>query len=264
MKTGPIEELQRQGEIVFTADGGLMLGGLPLRLLRWIDAQLLQLAGCVSEIQCPSLIERQVLERASYFESFPHGATRVEAGQRSGLLAPAICYHCFAKLANAQIETPAGFTCVGKCYRHENGATHVLGRLWEFTMREFVFLATPELVHQQRRDWMERVASFAHAVGLKGEIELATDPFFGEAGRGKKLLQQIKELKYEFSVVMPDGSKLAIASFNLHETFFTSRFGIVAAGASETHSACVAFGLERWMLAILAQCGLEAVGQLCG
>jgi hypothetical protein len=64
MKTDPIKKLRRCGEIVLSADGTLLLGGLPLRLLRWIDAQLLKFAGGMSEIQCPSLIEREVLERA--------------------------------------------------------------------------------------------------------------------------------------------------------------------------------------------------------
>jgi seryl-tRNA synthetase len=264
MKTDPIEELRRRGEIVFTVDGALMVGGLPLKLLRWIDAQLRQLGGGVTEIQCPALIDRDVLERANYFESFPHGATRVDAIQRSGLLAPAVCYHCFGRLMDTYLDTPAAITCVGKCYRHENGASNTVGRLWEFTMREFVFVATPEAVKQQRRDWIERVRSFADSVGLKGKIEIATDPFFGKTGRGRKLLQQIKELKYEFSCVMPEGSKLALASFNLHETFFTSRFGITLAGAPAPHSACVAFGLERWMLAVLTQCGIESATQLCG
>jgi len=264
MKSDPIEELRRSGEIVFTADGALIVSGLPLRLMRWIDAQLRQLGGSLTEIQCPALIGRDFLERANYFESFPHGATRVEATQRCGLLAPAVCYHCFGMLTNVDLNTPAEITCIGKCYRHENGGTDSAGRLWEFTMREFVCVAPSEVVQQQRRDWIEKVRSFADAIGLEGQVEIATDPFFGDASRGRKLLQQLKELKYEFSVALPDGSRRALASFNLHETFFTSRFGIRLFGAPQAHSGCVAFGLERWMLAILAQRGIDEAAQLCG
>ena len=264
MKSEPIEELRRSGEIVFTTDGALIVSGLPLKLLRWIDAQLRQLGGSLREIQCPALIGRDFLERVNYFESFPHGATRVEAIRRSGLLAPAVCYHCFGILTNARLNTPAEITCIGKCFRHENGRTDAAGRLWEFTMREFVFVATSEVVRQQRRDWIEKIRGFADAIGLKGQVEIATDPFFGNASRGRKLLQQLKELKYEFSVALPDGSQRALASFNLHETFFTSRFGIELVGAPQAHSGCVAFGLERWMLAILAQRGIDESAQLCG
>lgn len=264
MQAEAIQELQRRGEIVFTTSGALLLSGLPLRLFRWIDRQLLELGGAIDEISCPSLIAPQVLERAGYFESFPHGATRVEGGPHSGSLAPAVCYHCFAKLTDARLEAPVAITCRGTCYRHENGATDTIGRLWEFTMREFVLIASPELVEEQRRSWIDKVRSFAGSIGLRGEIRSATDPFFGTAGRGRKLLQQLKHLKYEFSVDVLDGSRRALASFNLHETFFTSRFGIKMAGAAQTHSGCVAFGLERWMLAILAQRGIKYSAELCG
>ena len=40
-------------------------------------------------------------------------------------------------------------------------------------------------------------------------------------------------------------------------------FGIAVAGVAEPHSGCVSFGLERWMLAILARHGLEGAAQLC-
>lgn len=263
IKTDPIKELRRRGEIVFTRDGALTVGGLPLRLLRWIDAQLLRLGGGATELQCPALIDRDLLERANYFESFPHGATDVQGDQRTGLLTPAVCYHCFGRLADAYLETPAAITCIGKCYRHENPGRDGLGRLWEFTMREFVFVATPDAVREQRREYVDRVRNFADSVGLQGTVEIAADPFFGRTGRGRKLLQQVKELKYEFRCAMPDGSKIALSSFNLHETFFTSRFGIALAGVPQPHSACIAFGLERWMLAILAQRGIETTAQLC-
>jgi seryl-tRNA synthetase len=263
MKTDPISELHRRGELAFTANGALIVGGSALRLLRWIDAQLLLRGGSVTEIQCPALIDGNLLERAGYFASFPHQATRVECSQRPALLAPAVCYHCFGRLSDTCLDAPIAITCVGTCYRYETGGTDIAGRLWEFTMREFVFVDTPEIVKEQRRDWIERVRSFADSVGLRGTVAVATDPFFGKPGRGQKLLQQIKELKYEFQCAMPDGSKLALASFNLHESFFTSRFGIALAGTAKVHSACVAFGLERWMLAILARRGVEATAQLC-
>jgi seryl-tRNA synthetase len=263
VQADPIKELQRRGELVSTDSGGLMLTGLPLRLFRWIDTQLLEFGGELCEISCPSLIAPQVLERADYFESFPDGATRAEGGPHSALLAPAVCYHCFAKLTESCLKSPAAITCRGKCYRHENGATNTTERLWEFTMREFVAIGTPESVQEHGRSWIEKVCGFAASVGVKGEVRAATDSFFGAASRGRKLLQQVKQLKYEFSVDVLNSSRCALASFNLHETFFTSRFGITMAGASQVHSGCVAFGLERWMLAILAQRGLEYSAQLC-
>ena len=56
----------------------------------------------------------------------------------------------------------------------------------------------------------------------------------------------------------------AVASFNLHETFFGRRFGITAADGGPAWSGCVAFGLERWLLAVVAQGQLDHVEALAG
>jgi hypothetical protein len=130
-------------------------------------------------------------------------------------------------------------------------------------MREVVFLGPTLWVQQQRQEWRERVSHFARGLGLEGEIALANDPFFGNGGRGKKLLQQLKELKYELRLPLAAGQSTAVASFNLHDTFFGERFGITLADGATAHTGCVAFGLERWTLAFLAQRGPDAAVELC-
>jgi len=259
----PIEELVSRGDITFTGDGRIAVAGLALDLMQWLDRQIVNLADEARQLQFPSVIAGEVLERANYFDSFPKGATRVEAGDRPAFLSPAVCYHCFAHFAGMKLDEPLCLSCQGKCYRNETGATPAIGRLWEFTMRELIFIDRGEIVRQRREKTMNNVRRLADSIGLNTRLELASDPFFGAIGRGRKLLQQVKELKYELVTAMPDGSNLAIASFNLHETFFTSRFGIAMASASETHSGCVAFGLERWMLALIGQRGREKCAQLC-
>ena len=39
--------------------------------------------------------------------------------------------------------------------------------------------------------------------------------------------------------------------------------GLTLADGATAHTGCVAFGLERWTLAFLAQRGLEAAAELC-
>jgi hypothetical protein len=48
---------------------------------------------------------------------------------------------------------------------------------------------------------------------------------------------------------------MAIASFNLHEQFFAARFGITRQGNAPAFSGCVAFGIERWALALASRHG---------
>jgi hypothetical protein len=125
--------------------------------------------------------------------------------------------------------------------------------LWDFTMREIVFLGSAEFVQRQREGWMAKTARFASGLDLDAGLAPANDPFFGAGNRGKKLLQHLKQLKYELSVPLHSGGSMPIASFNLHERFFTNRFQISLATGEPAHSGCVAFGLERWCMALLAR-----------
>ena len=120
-------------------------------------------------------------------------------------------------------------------------------------MREVVFLGSAEFVQRQRERWMAKATRFARGLDLDASLAPANDLFFGAGTRGRKLLQQLKQLKYELSVPLLSRSNMPIASFNLHERFFTNRFQISLATGGPAHSGCVAFGLERWCMALLAR-----------
>jgi seryl-tRNA synthetase len=202
----------------------------------------------------PTLIASDTLKRTGYFDSFPGLASAVESPSRQGsyVLSPAICYHCYELLANSELDEPVVVTCCGKCFRSDCNSGDGY-HLWEFTMREIVFIGSPGLVRDQREIWMQKACHWAADLGLQAVAELASDPFFGDASRGKKLLQQVKELKYELRASGPAGATMAIASFNLHEQFFTRTFNITLGKEGPAHSGCVAFGLERWALALLSR-----------
>jgi hypothetical protein len=105
---------------------------------------------------------------------------------------------------------------------------------------------------------MIRAMDVARSFGLEPEMNLATDPFFAPTARGKAALQRMKALKHELVVRFPDGRTMAIASFNNHERFFGESFHISLVGRTTAASACVAFGIERWLLAVLAAHGVDA------
>jgi seryl-tRNA synthetase len=261
----PTPELARRGELLVTGDGRVAFSGQTAALCQWFDERFARMAagaGAVSH-QFPALIGRETLARAGYFEAFGETATRVAArgAEDSHVLSPAVCYHCYARFAGQRLAQPLLITCAGKCFRREPEGFDSLLRLWEFTMREVVFLGPGDWVAQQRREWRERVWTFTQSLGLLGEIAPATDSFMGGQARGKKLLQQVKELKYELRLELGGGKSAAVASFNLHETHFTERFGLTLADGTAACSGCVAFGLERWVLAFLTQRGLVAPGE---
>jgi hypothetical protein len=89
---------------------------------------------------------------------------------------------------------------------------------------------------------------------------VASDPFFAPTSRGRAALQRIKGLKHELALQFPDGRSLAIASFNDHESFFGEAFDIKLPSGDHASSGCVAFGIERWLLAVLATHGTNPSG----
>ena len=225
----------------------------PESLEAWVDEQLERLAvdSGARRLEVPASIKAAVLDRCGHFESFPGMA--IPAAGNDLFHAPAACYHVYTELQGARLSTDETMTVVARCARNESGADVEPGRLKHFRMREVVFVGAPGWVTRQRDEWMQRAASFAASLGLSGSMEAATDTFFGDPGRGRRLIQQLKTLKYELRVSVGDAGTLALASFNLHETFFTSRFDIGMADGSPVASGCAAFGIERWALAHTAQ-----------
>jgi seryl-tRNA synthetase len=237
------------------SDGRVALSGRALDECRRLDDVFALMArdDGASETMFPSLLSRATLERSGYFESFPDGAMGVTCGENreAQVLAPAVCYHCYAAWAGLPLDGPRIVTCVGRCFREEPAGFDPPARLREFTMREVVFAGAPGWVVERRRAWMQRVEAFARSLELDATMELANDPFFGGQARGRQLLQRLKELKYELRVrVAGLPEPLAVASFNLHETHFTDRFEIALTGGATAHTGCVAFGIERWALAV--------------
>ena len=93
-----------------------VLGPHMLALVDWVDSKFVELAikARAQELPVPSLIERSILERAGYFESFPGSTVEQSEG---GCMPPAVCYHCYAKLAATSLQEPGLWTCIARCRR---------------------------------------------------------------------------------------------------------------------------------------------------
>jgi len=125
-------------------------------------------------------------------------------------------------------------------------------------MREIVCLGAEWDVKSLLDRGGERASALAARLGLETEIVLASDPFFAPSARGRAALQRIKGLKHELVFRFPDQRPLAIASFNDHQQFFGDAFAISLSDGSSASSGCVAFGVERWLLAVLVTHGVDA------
>jgi seryl-tRNA synthetase len=125
-------------------------------------------------------------------------------------------------------------------------------------LREIIVIGTRGQVDDVRQSLVRQVIGLIETLELDASIETATDPFFAPGDEGRRLMQQAGALKYELRLAVDaTGRTIAAASFNHHHDFFGTRFGIRLADETPAHSGCVAFGLERCMLALLAQHGVD-------
>jgi seryl-tRNA synthetase len=292
--TGVYDELKRRGWVKELGRGQVALVGPALNVLRAVDADCREMGvthfGAHEEVY-PTLIPSKTLGRCGYFSSFPQTVSMVthlvedfdtiehfrQANADTtdlvvpdprafvtpeACLSPAVCYHCYRGLEGSALAGPNIVTTVGKCFRYESTNITGLDRLWDFTMREIVFVGTDEEVVQRRAKGIELVKEQIDRWDLEAEIESANDPFFSAAYATKTYAQLRSDLKFELRLSVETGAKgeprsLACGSFNLHDNFFGRTFTINASNGQPAFTGCIAWGLERWVLACFTQHGFD-------
>lgn len=280
-----IRALVERGELWEAAPGLVGLRGGALALCRRLERAIADLAltETADDWHVPAGISFGTLARAEYFASFPQwltGAAHLAGDARllewvatdrdpasaarnalstaDAALAPAVCYHVYERLAGRTVTGATLVTAQATCWRHEGAQLATLARGWAFTMRELVCLGSGAEVEAFRQRGLAKAAALAAGLGLEGEVVQASDPFFAPTARGKALLQQVKGLKHELVLPLDRSRGIAAASFNHHETFFGSAFDVRLPGGEVAASGCVAFGIERWLLAFLVAHGPDA------
>ncbi|HYL36130.1 MAG TPA: aminoacyl--tRNA ligase-related protein [Bryobacteraceae bacterium] len=288
LRDDPHPLLLERGEIVQFGRGRYGFGPKLVRLMEYFDVEVRQMA---TQFQAephtfPSLVGADVLDACRYLKNFPSSLNLVSHlredhavlqefargvrwdGQQlaydrnagSGvecLLSPSVCFHWYRWLRDARLEKPRAITALGKCFRYESSNLTGLERLWDFTMREIVFVGSSDYVLQNRNMLVEFSARFLDELGLAYQISTATDPFFVDSYAVQAAYQQGFELKFELLAPLPySGRNLAVGSINYHQDFFGRSFGIQYDGAP-AHTGCIGFGYERLALAFLAQHGVD-------
>lgn len=249
--------------------------------------RLISLAGADDQaVACmfPPVIDRQVLEKVNYLESFPHLCGSVHSFKGTALQAlalaerartggdwgemlestsvtlnPAVCYPVYPGLAGTLPAAGRIITMLGWAYRHEPSDEPT--RMQSFRVREFIHAGTPEQVTTWRDLWLERGLALLKALQLPVDTQVAADPFFGRGGRMMASNQIDQKLKFEVLVpVISFDEPTAICSFNYHQDKFGEAFGIFTADGQVAHTACLGFGMERVVMALFVNHGYE-VGQ---
>ncbi|MFJ5533562.1 hypothetical protein [Streptomyces sp. NPDC093261] len=283
-------ELVERGTVVVSGEGQVGFGEPLISLFAYLDKRLRAIALSLKsarEYQYPTLLPASVLDRFGYFGSFPqfpmfvtrlHNdldvyqsfVERYTAEQRlpddlfahcsnhDYCLPPTMCYHSFHQFQGRRLEDDMVVTARGKAFRYESRYHTSLERLWDFTIREIVFMGSQEFAATCRNSVMQQAFSLMEELGLAGRCEVASDHFFTNADTaGKILSQRMMELKFELLLPVSADRSIAVGSFNLHGNFFGDCFDITGSGGGSIASGCVGFGLERLVHAFLSQHGSD-------
>jgi seryl-tRNA synthetase len=229
----------------------------------------------------PPVIDRRIIERVHYMDSFPDlcGAVcsfmgkeaqarelseRIHAGKPWGdalqmtqvVLNPAACYPLYPTLTGVIPDGGRVVTMLNWVFRHEPSREPT--RMQSFRVREFVRIGEMDDVIAWRDMWLARGVALLTSLGLNATPDVASDPFFGRGGKMMAVNQKEQKLKYE--VLVPVNSALkptAVCSFNFHQQHFGATFAILTPNGDAAHTACLGFGLERVVMALFKAHGFD-------
>jgi seryl-tRNA synthetase len=232
-------------------------------------------------VMFPPIVARSLIERVGYMDNFPHlsgsihsffGNDRealelsgkVNAGERwedmlaptEVMLTPAACYPVYPMFSGILPGAGRLVTVLNWVYRHEPSDEPT--RLQSFRMREFIRVGTAEQVVDWRNTWLDRGLDLLRSLQLPVQSDVASDPFFGRAGKMMAASQRDQRLKFEILCpVISEEKPTAICSFNWHQDHFSSTFGICSENGDTASTACLGFGLERVALALIRHHGFD-------
>lgn len=197
--------------------------------------------GAIERRHAP-LLPRDFVLAANYLKSFPqHGFTLDNAIQpdEQYLLSPTCCYPVFHALRGTTHAETTLITHKNLCFRcedyYETGTRQI-----SYMMREYIMLS-PDL--DRISAWIEdvktEVATYLTSLGVKVEVEIATDPFFN-ANDYKQKFQRDQNLKSEFVV-----NGVACGSVNLHLRAFAKACAIESDDGAPMYTACFGLGYDR-------------------
>jgi seryl-tRNA synthetase len=171
------------------------------------------------------------------------------------ILEPVVCHNVYRALAGARQGGTRLVTALGSCYRFEGCRFAPLLRQWEFSMREAILIGPPDALRALRERILTATLEVCEELDLGGALEIATDPFFVSEAGSARAFQAIQSTKLELRLDLGGGAATAAASFNLHGAHFSEPMDIRGPGGELLETACVGWGIERWMAALVARRG---------
>lgn len=285
-------ELLKTGALHEMAKGVYAYSGIVLKLFRYFNRKIADYGANtfpdLTEHEYPVLYPIQKYSLGRYFETFPHyimfqtvmnndldtlnrfaqngisdSSIFDEMKKPVNVLRHAACAPLYGILANRTVppEKPLVYMVKGTCFRNEADNVFELARLNEFTMKEYVFIGTPDQcrsgIEKAKGLWQFWVDTFK----LNCKLDTANDSFFASNYKKLKLFQMLGDSKQEFKWYVPfSDNYIACGSINFHRTHFSKPYNIRTDNETYCHTACFAFGIERMIYAFLNQKGTDPAG----
>ncbi len=218
----------------------------------------------------PGMISEECLKKCGYIDSFPQQLTIPTYIKREEIknvlsngeitnqsiqmekmyMSPSACLHFYPLLENQKISEKI-MTTLTQVYRYEEADFSERSRLWEFNVREMVFVGSNDYVSEMLTLVLGKALDFAKTIDTEAYVRVASDIFYpNRTNEIKGLIQKKNKLKQEL-VMHIDGHEVAVASFNHHHNHFSKPFNFQGDGTIV--SGCVGFGMERWISACVEQ-----------
>jgi seryl-tRNA synthetase len=227
------------------------------------------------QIHFPPVVVRKVFEKSEFLDSFPQLAgsvfsftgtdaqhqelsAKIHAGEdwshlqtmTDVVLTPAACYPVYPTFTGTLPKGGRLVDLQSYCFRHEPSADPA--RMQMFRVRENVRVGNQDEVISWRQMWLERGHELLLALKLPARVQAASDPFFGRGGRLLAANQKEQQLKFEILVpICSEETPTAVVSFNYHQDHFGSLFAIKSSDGACAQTACIGFGMERVVMALL-------------
>ncbi len=278
------EELLRAGYLVESGSPGVYHRSFEFeKIVGGLETYISAAAGDDDreQLQMAPLILSSALVRSDYLASYPDlvGVVSSYDGSEAALpslvdaanagsdwahfmsptglgLCGAACHNLYPLLSDSSIvQGGIRYEVQATCFRREPSVD--VARMLSFRMREFVYIGSQEGALEHRRTWLDRGVFLLEGLGLSVATVIASDPFFGRAGKLIAAAQQEKERKFEMVAAITSETGGAVGSANYHEDHFGRAFNLVQPTGEPAHSACVGFGLERIGLSLFFRFGMD-------
>lgn len=278
------KEITASGIIEAYGQGSIELNELGIKLFKFFDESFMKMISDLNPIMksFPTLLPCKTINDTNYLTSSPQyvlfcskveeSLDKIELLQDKYdrkevddclnypevVLSPSACFPLYEKLRHKKIDGNKIYTMLQNVFRNEGRFNWTeLTRLQDYYVREIVMIGDHDFILETRKEILDKTIKFMNDLKIQYSVQVAADPFVVPRMRKYKLIQKFNEVKYEVKLNIMPNDTISCASYNLHGTSFSGKFKFETNNIPVTESGCVGFGIERWIIAFLAQHGLD-------